>query len=144
MKIKFVHAHFLISLGDYSNERVGFTAEMEEGDTVESAVSELRNKAISAVGVKAEQLYERKRALERACYELETKMTKLRNEWEATAEFLKAQGIKPDAPSMPQFNNLISATKTESEAVLAEFVEPETDDIPFDSRVTAAIDLDNL
>jgi hypothetical protein len=144
MKIEFIHAHFLISMGDYSNERVGFTAKLEEGDTVESAVAELRNKAIAAVGVKSEQLYDRKRTLEQTCYELEKKMIKLRREWEATAEFLKAQGIKPDAPSMPQFNNLIEAAKTESETVLAEVVEPDPDQIPFDSGVTAMGDPDNF
>ncbi len=143
MKIKFVHAHFLISLGDYSNERVGFTAELEEGETVESVVSELRNKAIAAVGPKADELYDRRRTLANGCYELEKKLTKLRSEWDATAEFLKAQGIRPDAPSMPQFHNLISAVKTESETVVAEFAEPDPDQIPFDSGV-ANNDPDNF
>ncbi|AFY34887.1 hypothetical protein [Calothrix sp. PCC 7507] len=144
MKIKLLHAHFLISLGDYSNERVGFTAELEEGDTVKSVVADLRSEATAAIGAKAEQLYDRRQALQQTCDVLERKLTKLRTEWEATAEFLKAQGIKPDAPSMPQFKNLISAVKTESESVLAEIVEePGPDQIPFDSGV-ANSDPDNF
>ncbi|MCC5622813.1 hypothetical protein [Nostoc sp. CHAB 5715] len=136
MKIKFVHAHFLISIGDYSNERVGFTVELEEGDTVTSVVNHLRQQAITAVGPKSEELYNQNRRLQVENRELEERTKKLRLEWEATAEFLRAQGIKPEAPSMPQFNKLIAAAKVEEESVTAEIVEPDPDDIPFDSGDT--------
>ncbi|MEH2069155.1 MAG: hypothetical protein V7K47_13510 [Nostoc sp.] len=56
MKIKLVHAHFLISIGDYSNERVGFTVELEEGETVKDVVATLRQQAVTAVGPKAKEL----------------------------------------------------------------------------------------
>lgn len=59
-------------------------------------------------------------------------MKKLRSEWEATAEFLRAQGIRPEAPSMPQFQKLLNAVKVESQQVTAEFVQ-EPDDIPFEA-----------
>ncbi|MEI1375978.1 hypothetical protein PQG02_06910 [Nostoc sp. UHCC 0926] len=117
MKIKLVHAHFLISIGDYSNERIGFTAEPEDGDTVESMVAELRDKAIKAVGPKANELYDARSILERQCNALEKKLTTVRSEWDDTAEFLRTQGIKPDAPPMPQFNNLLAAVKVEEESV---------------------------
>ncbi|MEH2261024.1 hypothetical protein [Nostoc sp.] len=117
MKVKLIHAHFLISIGDYSNERIGFTVEPEDGDTVDSIVSTLRTEAKKAVGPKADELYDAQSSLRNECYALEKKLTKVRSEWDATAEFLKAQGIKPDAPPMPQFNNLLSAVKVEEESV---------------------------
>ncbi|MCC5603854.1 hypothetical protein [Nostoc favosum] len=133
MKVKLVHAHFLISIGDYSNERVGFTVELEEGETVQSVVDDLRQQAITAVGPKSEELYNQNRKLRFENRELEERMNKLRSEWEATAEFLRAQGIKPEAPSMPQFQRLLNAAKPESQSVTAEFVEEaDPDNIPFD------------
>ena len=133
MKIKLVHAHFLISIGDYSNERVGFTVELEENDTVTSVVDDLRQQAITAVGPKSEELYNQNRRLRSENRELEERMNKLRLEWEATAEFLRTQGIKPEAPSMPQFQRLLNAAKPESQSVTAEIVEEtDPDNIPFD------------
>ncbi|MBL1199125.1 MAG: hypothetical protein FWK04_08565 [Nostoc sp. GBBB01] len=117
MKIKQIHAHFLISIGDYSNERIGFTVELEEDETVEDVVSDLRDKAIKVVGAKADTLYNQRSQLQSQCWELEKKLTKLRTEWDATAEFLRAQGIKTDAPPMPQFNNLLAAVKVEEQSV---------------------------
>lgn len=116
MKIKLIHAHFLISVGDYSNERIGFTVELEEEDTVESVVSDLRDQAIKAVGLKADELYKQRRDLQEQCWQLEKRIAKAHAEWNATAEFLRAQGIKPDAPPMPQFNNLLAAVKVEEES----------------------------
>ena len=45
MKIKTLHAHFLISITSYNNERVGFSVELDEDESIESAVSELRRKS---------------------------------------------------------------------------------------------------
>ncbi|WP_375469545.1 hypothetical protein [uncultured Nostoc sp.] len=117
MKIKLVHAHFLISIGDYSNERIGFTVEPEDEETLEQVVAALRAEAIKVVGTKANELYDLRSTLKKQCYEVEKRLIKARNEWDATAEFLKTQGIKPDAPPMPQFNNLLSAVKVEEELV---------------------------
>ena len=140
MKIKLVHAHFLISIGDYSNERVGFTVELEEGETVQSVVDDLRQQAITAVGPKSEELYNQNRKLRSENRELEERMNKLRSEWEATAEFLRAQGIKPEAPSMPQFQRLLNAAKPESQSVTAEIVEEaDPDNIPFDPGTRSEI-----
>ncbi|WP_445629279.1 hypothetical protein [Nostoc sp. DSM 114167] len=117
MKIKLVHAHFLISIGDYSNERIGFTVELEEGETIESVVTALRSEARKAVGPKADELYEARSILQKQCYALEKKINEVRSEWDATAEFLRTQGIKPDAPPMPQFSNLLAAVKVDEESV---------------------------
>ncbi|MEH2372529.1 hypothetical protein [Nostoc sp.] len=140
MKIKLVHAHFLLSTGDYNNERVGFTSELEEGDTVESAVAEMRQLAIVAIGPKSRELYDQNQRLRVESRQLEERMNRLRSEWEATAEFLKAQGLKPEAPSMPQFQRLLNAVKVESQEVTAEFVEEaEPDNIPFDPATQTEI-----
>ncbi|MHC5675350.1 hypothetical protein [Nostoc sp.] len=137
MKIKLVHAYFLISLGDYSNERIGFTVELEAEETIESVVSQLRQQAIAAIGPKSEELYDRNRRLRVENRELQERNSKFRSEWDATAEFLRAQGIKPEAPSMPQFQNLLNAAKPESQAVTAEFVEEgDPDNIPFEAGNT--------
>jgi len=98
--------------------------EVEEGDSIEEIVENLRERAKLIVGSSAKELYDRKYDVQRAYRELERKLENARKEWDATAEFLRAQGIKPDAPSMPQFTNLLSASKVEAETVLsdAEFV----------------------
>ncbi|MEH1849278.1 MAG: hypothetical protein V7L25_30990 [Nostoc sp.] len=117
MKIKQIHAHFLISIGDYSNERIGFTVELDDEETVEQVIKSLRAEAIKAVGPKANELYDARSILQREYYALEKKIAKARDDWDATAEFLKTQGIKPDASPMPQFNNLLAAVKVEEESV---------------------------
>lgn len=117
MKITQIHAHFLISIGNYSNERIGFSVELDEGETPESVVPTLRDKARAIVGKTAEELYSEKYGLEQAVRVLEKRLAKLRKEWDATSEFLRGQGIRPDAPSMPQFNNLLAAAKVEEETI---------------------------
>lgn len=117
MKIKTVHAHFLISLGSYSNERIGFSVQLEEGETAEEVVPVLRERAKKIVGQTADDLYDKRSKLYRECLTYEDKLDKLRKEWDATAAFLKAQGLNPDAPSMPQFRNLLTAVTVESEVV---------------------------
>jgi hypothetical protein len=118
MQIKSVHAHFLISIGNYSNERIGFTVELENGETPEDVVPILRDKARQIVGQPADELYGEKYKIESTVRELEKRLAKLREEWDKTAEFLKAQGIKPDASPMPQFGNLLAAAKVEEEGLV--------------------------
>ncbi len=118
MEIKLVHAHFLISVGNYSNERIGFTVQLDEGEIPEEVVPILRDKARQIVGQPADALYGEKYKLESACKELEKRLSKLREEWDKTADFLKAQGIKPDVSPMPQFGNLLAAAKIEEEDVV--------------------------
>ncbi|MGV0102244.1 hypothetical protein NSTCB13_00760 [Nostoc sp. DSM 114160] len=127
MKIKTIHAHFLISIGSYSNERIGFSVELDEGESVESTVEELRSRAKRIIGKKADDLYDERNKIWRECVELEKKLNTLRKEWDATAEFLKTQGLNPTAPSMPQFRNLLTAVTVESEVVTQEDNEYEDD-----------------
>ena len=117
MKIKTLHAHFLISIGSYSNERIGFSVEVDNEESIDEIVSNLRERAKKIVGRKADELYDERNKIYRECAQLESKLNTLRQEWDATAEFLKAQGLNPQAPSMPQFRNLLTAVTVESEVV---------------------------
>jgi len=128
MNIRQIHAHFLISIGNYSNERIGFTVELDEGENPVEVVESLRQTAREIVGKSADDLYQEKGQLEYAINELQRKLGTLRKEWDATAEFLKAQGINPCAPSMPQFDKLLAATQVEHESVIQG--EVDYDDIP--------------
>lgn len=129
MKIKYVHAHFLISIGDYSNERIGFTVEIQESDSVDDVVVELRSKAIEIVGKKAKDIYREKYEAERELSAITKLLREATERWNQTAEFLRAQGIKPDASTMPRFSGLLLGKVEEEEVVEAEEVDP--DDIPF-------------
>lgn len=117
MNIKQIHAHFLISIGNYSNERIGFSVELEEGETPEQVVSDLREKAKAIVGRPAQELYDETFRIQSAIQVLESKLKELRAEWDATAEFLRAQGVNPNAPKMPVFSKLLAAANTEAEYV---------------------------
>lgn len=114
MQIKIVHYSALINLGNYSNEKIGFSAELSDGESPEQIVEVLRQKIKDIAGLNAEEvdklLYKGKREIE----ELERKMRKARQQWNATAEFLRAQGIKSDAADMPQFTHLLPEVKEES------------------------------
>lgn len=118
MRIKTVHAHFLISIGNYSNERIGFSVELEEGETPESIVPQLRERAIAIVGRPAQELYDEKYRAEQTIRPLEARLKQLRAEWDATSEFLRTQGVNPDSPKMPVFGNLLSAARVEEEATV--------------------------
>lgn len=118
MQIKLVHAHFLISVGNYSNERIGFSVELEEGETPESVIPQLREKAVAIVGRPAQELYDEKYKAEQAIRPLEARLKQLRAEWDATSEFLRAQGVNPDSPKMPVFSNLLAAARVEEEAAV--------------------------
>ena len=66
-----------------------------------------------------------RRALTDARYELEIVLDKIeraRKDWETLADFLRAQGIKPDISSMPLFDKLLllSRDPAESDVVVGE------------------------
>ncbi len=123
MKIKLLHAHFLISTENYCNEKIGFTVELEEGETANEVVAKLREQAIEIVGPKAREIYQEKWDAERSCKKIKAELATLREEWDRMAAFLQAQGIKPNVPKMPMFSNLLSGVKPEEELVTAEIVD---------------------
>lgn len=118
MEIKYLHAHFLISIGNYSNERIGFTVVPDEGESLESIVESLRERAKAIIGQPAETLYNEKWELQKQCENLRGRLEKLQQQWDATAEFLRTQGIKTNMPAMPQLNNLLAAATVEEEQVI--------------------------
>lgn len=113
MQIKTVHYSATINLGDYSNEKLGFTAQVAENESVEQVFEALKAHVRDLGGYNADQLYQAQSKGRAELAELERKICKARAEWDATAEFLRAQGIKLDAPVMPRFANLLSEVKEE-------------------------------
>ncbi len=124
MDIKLIHAHFTIPTGNGGRERIGFTTELEPGETIEQVVSELRKRAAEEVGKTFSDYFNERWELRKEVKELEDKLKKLRTEWDATAEFLRTQGIRPKAPSMPQLERLLKAVSGEL-TVEVEVVEEE-------------------
>lgn len=127
MKIKQVEYSALLNLGNYQNEKIGFTAQVEEGETVEQVVEALRQKVKEIGGENAEDLYNKLYDGRNQLRTLERKIAEAAEKWNQTAEFLKAQGLKPDAPTMPMFNNLLPEVKEESSSVVeGEFEQEES------------------
>lgn len=118
MKITTVHYSALINLGDYSNEKIGFTAQVGEDDSIEQTIEQLRQKVIDHGGISASKLFDKMDRLKGELYELERKVKNATQKWDATAEFLRAQGIKPEASSMPQFDNLLPEVTEETSGII--------------------------
>ena len=130
MQIKVVTYSALLSLGNYQNERIGFQVRLDEGETAEQAIEALRQKVCDVGGTNADIMYRQMRDRRDELAEIERKIKKATEEWNATAEFLRTQGIKPEAPNMPQLTNLLPSIKAENVEVLdaelyGEFVETE-------------------
>jgi acyl-CoA reductase-like NAD-dependent aldehyde dehydrogenase len=113
MKIKTVQYLATVNLGNYNNEKIGFTADINEDDDVKQVVEALRQKVKDCALPNADdvqsEIYKHRNELRR----LKDKLEKARSEWNATAEFLRSQGIKTDAADMPQFTNLLPAIADE-------------------------------
>lgn len=107
MKIKTIHYLATINLGNYSNEKIGFVADIDDGETPEQVIEALRQKARECSLPKVEDVFESIYKAQSELRDLNVKLNKARTEWNATAEFLRTQGIKADAPSMPSFTNLL-------------------------------------
>lgn len=122
MKITRVGYSALFNLGNYNNERIELTAQLDENDDISSVVQDLRTRANSLAlpneQILVEQIQKRRRLLE----ELEKRIASRTEEWNAIADFLKAQGIKPDAPNMPDFKKLLPQANHE-EVIEAEVEE---------------------
>lgn len=103
MKTTHVEFSALFNLGDYSNERIGFRVQMEDGDDIFEVVDNLRNKAttLSAGEGNAEALYSRIYEGQRKLRDIEAKVVEASEQWNQVAQFLRAQGLNPDAPNLP-------------------------------------------
>lgn len=128
MEIKTVTYSALFNTGNYSNERLSLAAQIKPDEIPEEVMAALKNKVLSMAGPEAEQLYRSLRDKQRDLDNLEYKIRKATEEWNATAEFLRAQGIKSDAVSMPSFSRLLPCVSSESEEIAEGEIENEDDD----------------
>jgi hypothetical protein len=124
MKIKTVQYLATLNLGNYQNERIGFVAKLDEGESPETVVEQLRQKVKDCALPNTDTLYSQIRERKEALDILEIKLSKARQQWDATAEFLRKQGIKPDAVDLPQFTQLLPQVQDE----ISEVTEGEIDD----------------
>lgn len=125
MKITKVGYSALLNLGNYQNEKITFIAQLNDGETPESAVEALRDKVKAVGGKNAEDLYKAMHQNERKLRDLNQQIEQATQKWNATAEFLRAQGLKPEAPDMPQFTNLLPEFKVEDSGVIDGEIEDE-------------------
>lgn len=135
MKITTASYSCLVNLGSYNNERIGFAAKIEDGETPDEVLEALRSKALSLANENGEEMWGKLSKARRDLNDLNQKIKEATDKWNATAEFLRAQGLKPDSPKMPEFINLLPEVKEESKEVYeGEFEEDEDDgeddDIP--------------
>lgn len=123
MKTTHVEFSALFNLGDYNNEKLGFRCQLEEGDTVEAAVEHLRNKAVelSAGNGDAQRLYSSIYSEQRKLRDLETKVKAATEQWNQVANFLRAQGLNPDAPNLPSLPALSPGKPDEVEVEIDDF-----------------------
>lgn len=118
MIIKSVSYQATINLGDYSNEKIGFVAEVIEGEDINLAIETLKAKVREVGGLNADEFYSKRNEYQRVLNELEKKIHKAKEQWDSTAEFLRTQGIKPDAPNLPMFTNLLPEVSQEYSGVV--------------------------
>ncbi|MEQ9671302.1 MAG: hypothetical protein RLO19_23490 [Coleofasciculus sp. G2-EDA-02] len=145
-RITKITAEFLISTGNYCNERVGFevepdfddldlgllAAEEEWQESINEIVAALREKAKLAIGKPAEALYNEKYRIENAVKVAENKLHELSSQYNQLRDFFNAQGIST-MPPIPDYLRLLSPSpRIEKESVYITG-EVEDDDIPFES-----------
>jgi len=121
--VKVTHIEFsaLFNLGDYNNERLGVRVQLEDSETVEEVMPKLRDQMVelSAGQGRAEQMYSDIYRQQRELRELDKKLQEATEQWNQVAEFLRAQGIKPDAPNLPTLPALAPGKPDE---INAEFI----------------------
>ena len=133
MQITRVSYSGLFNLGNYNNEKIGLSAELDEGDDPEAVVATLREQAVARAvntGLSTDddirwqirhQLDELK--------EIQTKVQKATTEWNELAEFLRVQGIKPEAPNI-SLKALMPSVDEESSTLNGELVDDDDEDNP--------------
>jgi hypothetical protein len=118
MKIISIHYSALVNTGNYENEKIGLDAALEDGDTVESVIEALKDRAFASLH--RSDLLQERRDLRYEVQELNEKVNEAREQWEQTRAFLKAQGLRADPPSFPTFHRMLSQPE---EKVRVEVVE---------------------
>lgn len=110
MQIDRVSYSYLSNLGDYRNERISMEAKLDDGESPESAIAILKQRILEIAGEDSQKAEAYRYQLTRECRDLEKKLAQAREAWEATAEFLKAQGLRADPPAFPENLKLLPAS----------------------------------
>lgn len=132
MKVISVRFGALKSTGNYENERLDAEAVLEDGDTVASVTDALRLLVLTELGY--QDKIDRRRNLICEIADLQRKAEKARSDWELLANFLRAQGLRPDAPNAPLLNLLTAGATLEKADI--ERIEVTEDDIVDDHPPT--------
>lgn len=132
MKITQVSYSRLANLGNYSNERIELTATITDQETPEEAIAALKGRLIPMLGQSEMRLEQHRNNLYREIRALEERLSKAKQTWETAATFMKAQGLKTDAPDFPDVTIALLPGGEEErfEVIDAESDEDEDDDIP--------------
>jgi hypothetical protein len=100
------------STGNYENQKLSLSAQLEDGDTAESVITALKEKVCQMAGPSAEQQWREQRRMEKVLFDLGKKVEQAKKEWETAAQFLQAQGIKTDMPDFPALKLLLPTQTT--------------------------------
>lgn len=131
MKVKRVIYSAVVSLGNYENEKIGMAAALEDGDSPEEVIQELKKRSIALAGPSAQKTWEERYKLERTFEQLRQQVVSAKAEYESVAAFLKAQGIK-DMTEFPQLKLLGPASQFNIESEKAEIIETDEDEEDYD------------
>lgn len=125
MRIKTIHYLATINLGNYSNEKIGFTADINEDEDEKQAIEILRQKSIDCALPDIDDVRQEIRKYADELRTIKKKLEKARGEWDSMAEFLRTQGIKTDSVNMPSFTNLLPQVSDE------QVIDGEIDEVMF-------------
>ena len=131
MNINTVHYESCFNLGEYENERLRIVAAVPEQATPEVVLKLLREKMIQLAYPEFQTLSSTTATLKRKLRKFEELIEKKTNEWNATANFLRTQGMNPNAPDAPLPTDRLIAGGAEAEP---------TDDTIFDNSLDALAD----
>ena len=100
----------LFDRGNYQNERIELTRQVEPDDIIEEVFEDLKLLVHDLAGKK--DLYYENQKLERDYNNILKKIDQAKTQWEQAAEFLTAQGLRHDAPKFPELKLLAPVEET--------------------------------
>lgn len=103
MIIKTISYSCLTNLGNYENERIEAIAEIAPDDDPAMELDDLKDWVHERCGFheKYKAMRDRYDLLKGKLDKLEQRLKLAHETWNQTAEFLRAQGLRPDAPDFP-------------------------------------------
>lgn len=111
MKITQVHYSALANLGNYENEKVELSAQLEEGENYHDCLEDLKLKVHAELN-NVERYQKLQRSLRDKARELQTVhelLEKAKAQWEIVSTFMVSQGIKTDMAAFPVLPQLAPA-----------------------------------